>query len=214
MSPTRIWVPQVYAVVVYAMFTFFPTRIESILIRPTLISGVSTLTSSSSRTVTSGNMTIINALTVKCDGAQYGFNLDAADCKDARGYINVGSEECPWVDRNFPFADYHFAVPYRWMSGTYLFLHQPLESPCLDVAGQGRCYIQVDLAAGYSVGYASPNQVRKAANAIISKCGVGDTLQGGSANMIGWSHYASVWTTLLVLVSDEFQELTVELPWS
>lgn len=41
------------------------------------------------------------------------------------------------------------------------------------------------LADGYEIAYASPNEVKNAANAIMSKCGADGFLQGGTVSNIG-----------------------------
>ena len=122
MSPTLTWVPHFHAAIASSALALFLTGVESIIIMPPSVSNYSTFTSSSGQNVTSENVTIENALTVKCDGAQYGLDLNAAECRTAREYIQIDSQECPWVERGYPFADYHFAVPFRWMGGTKIFL--------------------------------------------------------------------------------------------
>lgn len=41
------------------------------------------------------------------------------------------------------------------------------------------------LAEGYEFAYASLNQIKNAANAIMSKCGADGSLQGGTVSNIG-----------------------------
>ena len=65
------------------------------------------------------NISTKKALNVECDGARYGDNLSIADCKDAKGYIFSGSKQFAWVARHTPFQKAHFALPYRYMGGTY-----------------------------------------------------------------------------------------------
>ena len=67
---------------------------------------------------TPSNITTSNALDIKCDGAQYGDNLDLADCKDAKSYIASGSVPRPWVERQTYFHTPHYVLPYRYMGGT------------------------------------------------------------------------------------------------
>ena len=55
----------------------------------------------------------------------------------------------------------------------------------LFVTDRGRCYIELDLAAGYSTSFASLFEVQSAAKAIMSQCTAGGTLQGGSLSNIG-----------------------------
>lgn len=76
------------------------------------------------------------------------------------------------------------------------------------------CYIQIGLAEGYSLAYASLYEVQNADNAIISKCGTGDGLRGGNATNIGQYDQVHLTTALLGLGTDGTQELTADLPWS
>ena len=55
----------------------------------------------------------------------------------------------------------------------------------LFVTDRGRCYIELGVAAGYSISFASLYEIQSAAKAIILKCEAGDTLQGGSVGNIG-----------------------------
>ena len=55
----------------------------------------------------------------------------------------------------------------------------------LFVPDRGRCYFELSLAPGYSISYASLNEIQSAAKAIMSKCRAGGTLQGGSLSNIG-----------------------------
>lgn len=64
------------------------------------------------------NISAKNALNIKCDGAQYGDNLNVTDCKDARDYIGSGPHQFPWVKRTHFFRRPHFWLPYRYMGGT------------------------------------------------------------------------------------------------
>ncbi|KAM0799859.1 hypothetical protein BDR22DRAFT_822223 [Usnea florida] len=118
-------------------------------------------TSLSFLSITSLNVTADNAFIIKCDGDQYGRNLNIADCKDAKDYIPPGLDQYAWVKRYTAMSKPHFALPYRYMGD------------------RGRCYIELGLAPGYTLSYASLYEVQNAAKAIISKCGARGTLQGG-----------------------------------
>ena len=87
--------------------------------RVTLPPDVSHLTFSSNLSITPSNISTTNALDIRCDGAQYGDNLNVTDCKDAKAYISSGSEQFPWVDRETLFLRAHFSLPYRFMGGKY-----------------------------------------------------------------------------------------------
>ncbi|CAD6578702.1 MAG: hypothetical protein ASARMPRED_008809 [Alectoria sarmentosa] len=155
-----------FALVAYAVSASSLTGAENEL-RISLSSNVSRFPFSLNRSISPSNISIENALGIKCDGAQYGVNLDLADCKDAKTYISSGSEQVPWVARHTRWLKPHFVLPYRFMGD------------------KGLCYFQIGLAGGYSHAYANLYEVQNAANAIISKCGTGDDLQGGSATNIG-----------------------------
>lgn len=113
------------------------------------------------------NISATNALNIECDGAQYGNDLNITDCKHAKNFISSGSEQCPWVDRHTLFLKPHFALPYRYMGDS------------------GQCYIQIGLAPGYDLAYASLYEVQSAANAVISRCTAGSMLRGGKVTNIG-----------------------------
>ena len=76
-------------------------------------------TSLSSLSTISPNVTTDNAFTIKCDGGQYGRDLNIADCKDAKNYIPPGLDQYAWVERHIAFGGAHFALPYRYMGGGY-----------------------------------------------------------------------------------------------
>lgn len=63
------------------------------------------------------NISAKSTLVIKCDGAQYGDNLNVIDCKDARDYIGSGPHQFAWVERTYFFKDPHFWLPYRYMGG-------------------------------------------------------------------------------------------------
>ena len=65
------------------------------------------------------NATTDNAFKIKCDGGQYGRNLNIADCKDAKNYIPSGLDQYAWVERHLAFRGAHFALPYRYMGGRF-----------------------------------------------------------------------------------------------
>ena len=154
-------------------------------------------TSLSSLSIVDSNVTIDNAFIIKCDGGQYGRDLNIADCKDAKDYIPSGLDQYAWVERHLAFGGAHFALPYRYMGGKYRSLRSPRLAFYIFVTDRGRCYIELDLAAGYSISYASLYEVQSAAKAIMSKCTVGGTLQGGSLNNIGKPIHASAVAAML-----------------
>ena len=145
----------------------------------------SNATSLSSLSILSSNVTTDNAFIIKCDGGQYGRDLSIADCKDAKDYIPSGSDQYAWLERHIAFGGAHFALPYRYMGGRYRSLRSPRVVFYLFVTDRGRCYIELSLAAGYSISYASLYEVQSAAKAIMLKCRTGGTLQGGSLSNIG-----------------------------
>ena len=106
----------VFALMAYVVSSSSLTGAENEL-RISLSSNVSHFPSFSNRSVSPSNISIENALGIKCDGAQYGVNLDLADCKDAKTYISSGSEQFPWVARHTRWLKPHFLLPYRFMGG-------------------------------------------------------------------------------------------------
>ena len=131
------------------------------------------------------NVTTDNAFMIKCDGEQYGTNLNIADCKDAKDYIPPGLDQYAWVKRYTALSKPHFALPYRYMGGRHQSLWSPQVAFYLTVTDRGRCYIELGLAPGYTLSYASLYEVQNAAKAIIAKCGAGGTLQGGIVSNLG-----------------------------
>ena len=115
MSLTWFW--RYFAFIIYAVSASPLTTAENPSITTSLASNVSHLTSSSPIFILR-NTTTSNALNVKCDGAQYGVNLDVADCKDAKAYISSGSVQRPWAERGSHLQFPHFFLPYRYMGGT------------------------------------------------------------------------------------------------
>ena len=105
-----------FALVAYAVSASSLTGAENEL-RISLSSNVSRFPFSLNRSISPSNISIENALGIKCDGAQYGVNLDLADCKDAKTYISSGSEQVPWVARHTRWLKPHFVLPYRFMGG-------------------------------------------------------------------------------------------------
>lgn len=83
-----------------------------------LPSNVSHIIPSSILLTPPSNISGKSALNIKCDGAQYGDNLNISDCKDARDYIGSGPHQFPWVERTYFFQKQHFWLPYRYMGGT------------------------------------------------------------------------------------------------
>ena len=142
-------------------------------------------TSLSSLSIISSNVTTDNAFIIRCDGGQYGRDLNIADCKDAKDYIPSGMNQYAWVERHVAYGRAHFALPYRYMGGRNRSLRSPQIAFYSFVTDRGRCYIELSLAAGYSISYASLNEVQSAAKAIMMKCRVGGILQGGSLSNIG-----------------------------
>lgn len=76
-------------------------------------------TSPSILSTPSSSVSTKSALNITCDGAQYGDNLNVADCKDARDYIGSGPFEFAWVERTHFLQKPHFWLPYRYMGGRY-----------------------------------------------------------------------------------------------
>ena len=142
-------------------------------------------TSLSSLSIIDLNVTTDNAFIIKCDGEQYGRNLNIADCKDAKDYIPPGMDQSAWVERHTTFSKAYFALPYRYMGGRHRSPWGTQAAFYLTVTDRGQCYIELDLAAGYSLSYASLYEVQNAAKAIISTCGAGGTLQGGIVSNLG-----------------------------
>lgn len=113
------WLLRSSAFLAYAVSASPLTGTVNQVIRISLPYNVSHLNSSSNASVTPSNTSSENALGIKCDGAQYGVNLNIADCKDAKAYISSGSEQFPWVERQTRFSKPHFGLPYRYMGGKY-----------------------------------------------------------------------------------------------
>ena len=108
----------------------------------------------SNLSVISSNISTKNALNIECDPAQYGYNLNITDCKDAKLYISSGSEQFPWVDRHTYYPKAHFALPYRYLGGKYRLLFisfsHSKKSDILRWVGTdgGHWYVQIGLAEG------------------------------------------------------------------
>ena len=113
------WVLRFSASMAYYVSAHPSSGSENQFIAISLPSTVSHLNYPSHRSITPIDISTENALDIRCDGAQYGVNLDIADCKDAKYYISSGSEEVPWVKRRFPFFKPGFVLPYRYMGGKY-----------------------------------------------------------------------------------------------
>lgn len=107
-----------FASITYALSIAFSTGAGKSVIR-TSPSSIGSILVSSNRSVILDRLPIENALDIRCDGAQYGFNLNIAECKGAKSYIASGSEQLPWVERQTRFSKAHFALPYRYMDGKY-----------------------------------------------------------------------------------------------
>ena len=96
----------------------FP-RTNDLSLGSSQISNGSHAPSLSSQSITSSNVTTGNAFIIKCDGGQYGRDLNIADCNDAKNYIPTGLDQYAWVERHLAFGGAHFALPYRYMGGKY-----------------------------------------------------------------------------------------------
>lgn len=110
------WILPFFAFVACIVSATPLTGAENQLLGTSLMPNVSQY-SSANRSMTPGILSTENALNIKCDGAQYGANLDIADCKDAKAYISSGSEQHPWADRYIRWRKPHFILPYRFMGG-------------------------------------------------------------------------------------------------
>lgn len=125
---SHTWILQFFAFVSYAVCENPLVGAENQLLPISLPSNVSHLISSLNRSFTL--IPTENALNIKCDGSQYGVNLNIADCKEAKRYISSGSEQCLWVERHTRILKLHYALPYRYMGGKYRWPCSPLMLLC------------------------------------------------------------------------------------
>lgn len=108
------------ACMAYAASASPVTGAENQISRISLPLNVSHSTSPSILSTPPSSVSTKSALNITCDGAQYGDNLNVADCKDARDYIGSGPFEFAWVERTHFLQKPHFWLPYRYMGGRYL----------------------------------------------------------------------------------------------
>ena len=62
-----------------------------------------------------------NALRVECDGNEYGFNPDFADCQDALNYFQPSSKQFAFGNRHTGWGTDTIPLPYRMMGGTLFY---------------------------------------------------------------------------------------------
>ena len=80
----------------------------------------SSMPSSSNATLSSLNATVSNSLSIECNGKEYGFNPDVADCTAALRRQLVGSDQVRFGQRGSISSEKFLPLPYRLMGGMWL----------------------------------------------------------------------------------------------
>lgn len=81
---------------------------------------LSSMPYSSNTTWSSLNTSVSNALSIKCDGEEYGFNPDVRDCTNALMRQLVGREQVRFGQRDSVSSEKFLPLPYRLMGGMWL----------------------------------------------------------------------------------------------
>ena len=119
-----IWILRLLASLAYAVSANPLVGAENQLIGVSLPFNAS-YSYSSNRSLTPSDLPTENALNVKCDGAEYGANLDIADCKNAKSKLSSGMVQLPWVERDVQWHVPHCVLPFRLMGGKNQRTSQP-----------------------------------------------------------------------------------------
>ncbi|KAL2040445.1 hypothetical protein N7G274_006888 [Stereocaulon virgatum] len=121
--------------------------------------------SPSNRSLIPLNGLTIGASEVRCH-ARYGLTPNIDDCWNAIHYVQRSEIEVTFAERDTSPGPRIFRLPFRLMGD------------------KAQCYFQPVLEVGERTGSASFNEIRTAAAALISQCGIGAG-QGGIASHIG-----------------------------
>lgn len=127
---------------------------------------LSSMPYSSNTTWSSLNTSVSNALSIKCDGEEYGFNPDVRDCTNALMRQLVGREQVRFGQRDSVSSEKFLPLPYRLMGDKAL------------------CYLQPVLLNGAEFSSATFSQIRDAASELVLRC-ASSAEQGGIATNFG-----------------------------
>ncbi|KAK0511294.1 hypothetical protein JMJ35_005867 [Cladonia borealis] len=130
----------------------------------TFVEGFANASISSTRNASLLNATGVND--IRCHGTLYGFNPNVDDCMSAINYVQKSWQFVPFAERQPRPRQGVISLPIRLMGDKAL------------------CYFQPILQVGATVGTASFNEIRLAANALLSQCAKNQG-QGGIATGIG-----------------------------
>lgn len=124
---------------------------------------------SSSTDLSLSNNTIspLGIVTLECNGAEYGDDLDKRNCLEALQRLQYMWE----TPIKFAYRDTGVA--------------SDASLPAMFLSGDGRCRIDLGLKAGATSATVTSDKIRQAAHRIISTCIKGNTHTGGKATTIG-----------------------------
>ncbi|KAF6239980.1 hypothetical protein HO173_001588 [Letharia columbiana] len=113
------------------------------------------------------NSSALGALSVRCDGALYGFNPNIADCEGAAQFIVPDSVQLVWGERHSGLPVGIFPLPFAVFGD------------------KAECVVRTIVRGAGPTARASLAQVKRAAAALSLQCAAGGQSQGGIATNIG-----------------------------
>ncbi|KAF6228107.1 hypothetical protein HO133_007835 [Letharia lupina] len=120
------------------------------------------------------NSSALGALSVRCDGALYGFNPNIADCEGAAQFIVPDSEQLVWGERHTGLPVGIFPLPFAVFGD------------------KAECVVRTIVRGAGPTARASLVQVKRAAAALSLQCAAGGQSQGGIATNIGGDNNLAV----------------------
>lgn len=140
--------------------------------------------SNSTQITTDSEVAATNDLTIRCNGAQYGYELRRDSCIDAIDRTDLANYQQSFGQRGTGTFDIN--LPYRMQSGHYFISWTLIYIDVLIRAtGDGTCIIDVIKGRSVPSARASATDVRVAANRVIAECVRDGHGVGGSATGIG-----------------------------